>query len=200
MDWTISVTLLRIELFLVGVFNILWKKALFARFPVSSYKKRDNFSWYCEQDIASRPAMSAFFCVGISFPTRLPWCPRFGDRVRHKSHQQTIEKIKCSFSSDGFFLVFLVRARPGMTTRPGQLGKAFIKIHKGRLFSSDFPSRVMRTKTFQTFPLAPQTVLWVKLKKMFLSLKTKPKTSCRDPLHDIVLICLAYPSHLVLQN
>ena len=68
----------------------------------------------------------------------------------------------------------------------GQLGKAFVMIHKGRLFSSDFPSRVMRTKTFQTFPLAPQTVLWVKLKKMFLSLKTKPKTSCRDPLHDIV--------------
>ena len=68
----------------------------------------------------------------------------------------------------------------------GQLGRAFVAIHKGRLFSSDFPSRVMRTKTFQTFPLAPQTVLCLQLKNMFLSLKPKPKTSCRDPLHDIV--------------
>ena len=90
------------------------------------------------------------------------------------------KKIKCSFSSDGFFLVFLVRARPGMTTRPGQLGKAFIKIHKGRLFSSDFPSRVMRTKTFQTFPLAPQTVLWLQIKKMFLSLREPVKNYLAD--------------------
>ena len=64
----------------------------------------------------------------------------------------------------------------------GQLGEAFVAFHKGRLFSSDFPSRVMRTKTFQTFPLAPQTVLWLQLKEMFLSLKT----SYRDPLHDVV--------------
>ena len=68
----------------------------------------------------------------------------------------------------------------------GQLGEAFVAFHKGRLFSSDFPSRVMRTKTFQTFPLAPQTVLWLQLEKMFVSSKTKPKTSCTDPLHNIV--------------
>ena len=131
MDWTISVTLLRIELFLVGVFNILWKKALFARFPVSSYKKRDNFSWYCEQDIASRPAMSTFFCVGISFPTRLPWCPRFGDRVRHKSHQQTAEKNQVFFFFWWIFLVFLLRACPGMTTRVGSLARPLLRSTKG---------------------------------------------------------------------
>ena len=168
--------------------------------PVSSYKKRDNFSWYCEQDIASRPAMSAFFCVGISFPTRLPWCPRFGDRVRHKSHQQSTEKKSSVLFLLWIFFSIFTEGMSWNDHKGGQLGKAFVMFHKGRLFSSDFPSRVMRTKTFQTFPLAPHTVLWVKLKKMFLSLKTKPKTSCRDPLHDIVLTCLAYPSQLVLQN
>ena len=158
--------------------------------PVRSYKKRNNFSWYCEQDIASRPAMSTFFCVGISFPTRLPWCPRFGDRARHKSHQQTTEKNQVFFF---FWWIFFIIFTEGMSWndhKVGQLGEAFVMFHKGRLFSSDFPSRVMRTKTFQTFPLAPQTVLWLQPKKMFRSVKTKPKTSCRDPLHDIVWTCL----------
>ena len=136
--------------------------------------------------------MSAFFCVGISFPTRLPWCPRFGDRVRHKSHQQTTEKNQVFFF---FWWIFFIIFTEGMSWndhKVGQLGEAFVMFHKGRLFSSDFPSRVMRTKTFQTFPLAPQTVLWLQLKEMFLSLKIPFKNNSHRVLETSIYATTKY--------